>query len=73
MPGCRSWCIRGGDGGEVRRPAAVDLVVGTVEDLTRGTKHDADSFPPVMQELIDRGGLMPYVKARLAAQGGRPV
>ncbi len=43
----------------------VDLVAGTVDDLTRGTTYTAEAFPPFMQELIDRGGLLPYVKARL--------
>jgi 3-isopropylmalate/(R)-2-methylmalate dehydratase small subunit len=45
----------------------VDLVAGTVEKLTQGTRHDADPFPPFMQELIDRGGLLEYVKSRVAA------
>ena len=45
----------------------VDLVAGTVENLTQGTRHDADPFPPFMQELIDRGGLLEYVKSRVAA------
>jgi len=46
----------------------VDLVAGTVENLTRGKKYDAEAFPPFMQELIDRGGLMEYVKARVAGE-----
>jgi 3-isopropylmalate/(R)-2-methylmalate dehydratase small subunit len=45
----------------------VDLVAGTVENPTQGTRHDADPFPPFMQELIDRGGLLEYVKSRVAA------
>ena len=44
----------------------VDLAAGTVENLTQGKKYDAEAFPPFMQELIDRGGLMEYVKAQLA-------
>ena len=44
----------------------VDLVAGTVENLTQGTRHDAAPFPPFMQELIDRGGLLQYVKSRVA-------
>ncbi|MEZ5124716.1 MAG: 3-isopropylmalate dehydratase small subunit [Thermoleophilia bacterium] len=44
----------------------VDLTAGTVENLTQGTSFTAEAFPPFMQELIDRGGLMPYVKSRLA-------
>ena len=48
----------------------VDLVAGTVENLTQGTKHDADPFPPFMQELIDCGGLLPYVKSRVSGGSG---
>ena len=47
----------------------VDLAAGTVENLTQGTRHEAEAFPPFMQELIDRGGLLPYVKSRVE---GRP-
>ncbi len=48
----------------------VDLAAGTVENLTQGKTYDAEAFPPFMQELIDRGGLLPYVKAQLA-EGSR--
>lgn len=46
----------------------VDLAAGSVENLTRGKTYRAEAFPPFMQELIDRGGLLPYVKSRLAAE-----
>jgi len=44
----------------------VEPAAGTVVNLTQGTTYAADSFPPFMQELIGHGGLLPYVKARLA-------
>jgi 3-isopropylmalate/(R)-2-methylmalate dehydratase small subunit len=44
----------------------VDLEAGTVENLTRSKTYDAEAFPPFMQELIDRGGLLEYVKSRVA-------
>ena len=47
----------------------VDLAAGTVENLTQGKTYDAEAFPPFMQELIDKGGLLPYVKSRLGRQG----
>jgi 3-isopropylmalate/(R)-2-methylmalate dehydratase small subunit len=47
----------------------VDLGAGTVENLTQGRSYAAEPFPPFMQELIDRGGLLPYVKAKLAGKG----
>ena len=49
----------------------VDLAEGVVENLTRGGRFAADAFPPFLQELIDRGGLLPYVRARLAEEGRR--
>jgi 3-isopropylmalate/(R)-2-methylmalate dehydratase small subunit len=47
----------------------VDLAAGTVENLTRGRNYDAEAFPPFMQELIDKGGLLEYVKSRVGGQG----
>jgi 3-isopropylmalate/(R)-2-methylmalate dehydratase small subunit len=44
----------------------VDLGAGTVENLTQGRSYQAEAFPPFMQELIDRGGLLPYVRSRVA-------
>ncbi len=44
----------------------VDLTTGVVTDLTQSTTWQADAFPEFMQELIAQGGLLPYVKARLA-------
>ena len=46
----------------------VDLAAGTVDNLTQGKQYEAEAFPPFMQDLIDRGGLVPYVKARLEEQ-----
>ena len=47
----------------------VDVESGVVANLTQGTSHQADAFPAFLQELIARGGLLPYVKAHLAAGG----
>jgi 3-isopropylmalate/(R)-2-methylmalate dehydratase small subunit len=43
----------------------VDLAGGTVENLTQGRSYAAEAFPPFMEQLIARGGLLPYVKSRL--------
>ncbi len=48
----------------------VDLEGGAVENLTRGEIYRAEAFPPFMQELIDRGGLLEYVRSRVGARGG---
>ncbi|MFA4966169.1 MAG: 3-isopropylmalate dehydratase small subunit [Thermoleophilia bacterium] len=47
----------------------VDLAAGTVENVTQGKRYAAEPFPPFMQDLIDRGGLLEYVKSRLASEG----
>ncbi len=47
----------------------VDLAAGTVENATQGKTYASEAFPPFMQELIDRGGLLEYVKSRVAGEG----
>jgi 3-isopropylmalate/(R)-2-methylmalate dehydratase small subunit len=47
----------------------VDLEAGTVENVTQGKTYAAEAFPPFMQELIDRGGLLEYVKSRVGGEG----
>lgn len=48
----------------------VDLTSGRITDVTKGLTFQAIPFPPFMQELIHAGGLIEYVKARLATGGG---
>jgi 3-isopropylmalate/(R)-2-methylmalate dehydratase small subunit len=48
----------------------VDLAAGVVDNVTQSKSYDAEAFPPFMQELIDKGGLLEYVKAQLAAGSG---
>lgn len=43
----------------------VDLKTGKIENVTKGTSYQANPFPKFMQELINLGGLMPYVKEKL--------
>jgi 3-isopropylmalate/(R)-2-methylmalate dehydratase small subunit len=42
----------------------VDLSTGRITDLTSGKVFQAGQFPPFMQELIEAGGLIAYVKAQ---------
>jgi 3-isopropylmalate/(R)-2-methylmalate dehydratase small subunit len=42
----------------------VDLDTGKITNLTKGETYQAAAFPPFMQELIDAGGLIEYVKAK---------
>lgn len=44
----------------------VDLSNGKITDLTSGKTFQAVPFPPFMQELISAGGLIEYVKTRIA-------
>ncbi len=44
----------------------VDVVEGRIEDLTTGKTYAAEAYPPFMRELVASGGLLPYVKKRLA-------
>ncbi len=39
---------------------------GEIKNLTKGTQYRAAEFPPFMRELIDAGGLVPYVERRLS-------
>ena len=48
----------------------VDLAAGTVENLTQGKTFQAEPFPPFMQDLIARGGLMEYVKTQVGGKRG---
>ncbi len=42
----------------------VDLASGEIADLTSGAKVQAQPLPPFMRELVEAGGLLPYLKAR---------
>ena len=44
----------------------VDFETGTVENLTTGMKASAQGFPPFMREIMAAGGLIGYVRARIA-------
>lgn len=45
----------------------VDLDKGLIKNLTKGKTYQAAAFPPFMQQIIQAGGLMPFVKKRLAS------
>jgi 3-isopropylmalate/(R)-2-methylmalate dehydratase small subunit len=44
----------------------VDLSSGKITDISTGKTFQAVPFPPFMQELIKTGGLIEYVKKRVA-------
>ncbi len=46
----------------------VDLAGGEIKDLTSGTTYQAEPLPPFMRELVEAGGLLPYLKQRAASR-----
>ena len=53
-----------GDGDELR----VDADAGVIEDVTTGATITCKPVPPFMKGILDKGGLVPYVRDRLAAR-----
>ena len=47
----------------------VDLSSGVIEDLTTSKRYQAMPIPPFMQQLIQAGGLMAYLKSQQQAEG----
>ncbi len=45
---------------------SVDLDSGLITNMTKNETYQAAAFPPFMQELINAGGLIEYVKAKLS-------
>jgi len=44
----------------------VDLAEGVITNLTSGRVYQTTPFPPFMRELINGGGLIPYLRQKLA-------
>ena len=43
---------------------SVNFDTGIITDETTGKTYQGQSFPPFMQQLIDAGGLIPYINRR---------
>ena len=50
--------IRSGD------VVSVDFTAGLITDETTGQSFRANGFPPFIEQIIQSGGLLPYLKAR---------
>jgi len=61
---CEAFQIESGDQIEL------DLVAGAVHNLSRGQHWDCDPLPPPLIELLQAGGLMPWLARR---QPGAPA
>ncbi len=46
----------------------IDVVAGSVRDITQGTTMRATQLPPHILELIEAGGMIPWLERRLAAR-----
>jgi 3-isopropylmalate/(R)-2-methylmalate dehydratase small subunit len=69
-------CPGAADGAETGDVFRVDLDAGIVENLTKGRSFAATALPAFMQEILDAGGLMPWVARSLRGDGatdGDPV
>lgn len=44
----------------------IDSVKGTIHNLTKNETYQAEPFPEFLQNIIDQGGLLPYIEDRLA-------
>ncbi|WP_027185805.1 3-isopropylmalate dehydratase small subunit [Desulfovibrio inopinatus] len=45
----------------------IDAKAGVIKNLTKGIEIKTAPVPPFMQEILNQGGLVPYVKNRLAS------
>ena len=48
---------------------SVDFDTGLIRDDTTGEEFHATPLPPFIGHLVDNGGLLPYLKARLEKEG----
>ena len=46
----------------------VDLESGTIENVTRGITTQSAPFPALMREIIDGGGMVPFIRRRLEGE-----
>jgi len=47
----------------------VDVSSGIIKNITAGVAYASDRFPPFMQEIVDKGGLMNWVRSRADKKG----
>ena len=44
---------------------SVDTTTGKILDETTGETFEAKAFPPFIENIINKGGLLPYLKEKL--------
>ena len=55
-------CPAASDGIDDGDQVSVDFSTGVITNLTKGTTFQAEPFPPFIQEMIEKGGLMASIK-----------
>ena len=65
-------CPGAADGAETGDVFRVDVDAGVVENVTKGPTFDASPLPPFMKEILDAGGLMPWVARRMKDGAASP-
>jgi 3-isopropylmalate dehydratase small subunit len=55
-------CPEAADGAHSGDEVVVDTEAGTIQNLSHGNTYKVQPIPPFMQQLIEAGGLMNYVK-----------
>jgi len=48
----------------------IDLNTGTITNLDRNKTYQSEPVPPFMQQLLDDGGLIPFVQREMAEETG---
>ena len=61
-------CPGASDGAATGDAFRVDLEGGIVENVTKGICLEASPLPPFMKEILDAGGLMPWVARSMATE-----
>ena len=51
----------------VQDEVTVDAIAGTIENKTTGKSYSVSPIPEHLMEMITLGGLMPYLKKKIAA------
>ena len=55
-------CPAASDGIDEGDQVSVDFSTGVITDLTKGTSFQAEPFPPFIQDMIEKGGLMASIR-----------
>lgn len=55
-------CEEAADAIEAGDEVAIDFNTGIITNLSKGEQYQAQPFPPFIQDMIDKGGLMASIK-----------